>query len=812
MQKLLLLCALLLTGFGLTAQPVFVDEFDDGNITPDAAHFTYEEVDGELVITGAGTNGDWDGIWFQLPQAFDLSDDKAKIYIRARASSIGTQLRADLVDTGNNFTNSPAITRTLTDEYMVLEFDYDEAGGNEAFDATQVHAIFIFINPGNGGFTGQIAMDYMAIGEEPEGELMSDIYQDHMDTDSSATNFVNRNDVAGLDVERRATDDGDSTIVTIVGDGTHGQWTPLAYALRPPPEFIQTTVDMTDNPVIYVKVRTSVPGTTFRVDIQDTDNISSTGNAITRVITDEWAVYEYDLTGANQNFVNDACPTADVDPCLVNLEAVKELLIYINGGTGQFAGTIDIDWISFGVNLDGEGPEATLEYADDFDNGRVDWTGPTSGFEVDEVDGNLVITGDGTSGEYGTISYDFNEPTDDQDTARVQRTVNFGADFAQGKLFIRARTLGGSHPLRIDLIDTASLATNQAGLTKLLTPEWTVLTYDFTGNYGDAGYGGAEGCTPEAPCLIDESVVRQIFFYVRPGEGLFDGTIEIDWLSVGQPLEEQEATEPGVVNYADSLNNAGEFFTGAPSGVTYSVSEDGYLTLSGDGTSPTYQQVRYILRDEEGGQGKADVAGSGDILYVRARTLNAESAVLRIDLVDEAGFETTNAGSVNTITGSDFATYEYEYAGRYNDGGYGGTSCAGASAPCPVDAQRITQMVLYPAPDNGGFTGDIEINWFSFGQPISVNVRDFAQLDRLRVFPNPAEDQLGVEYTLAGTSQVSISLFDGIGRRVMLRDLGNRTAGENFEALDLSALPAGSYHLQVNVNGLPTRAQRVIKR
>ncbi|MFK8165069.1 MAG: RagB/SusD family nutrient uptake outer membrane protein [Lewinella sp.] len=310
----------------------------------------------------------------------------------------------------------------------------------------------------------------------------------------------------------------------------------------------------------------------------------------------------------------------------------------------------------------------------------------------------------------------------------------------------------------------------------------------------------------------DMTQISSLFFYPRPGEGMFNGQIEIDWVSVGQPLEEQMETAVGVLNYSDTLVGAGEFFAGAPGGITYSVSEDGFLTMSGDGSSPQYQQVRYTLRDDEGNAGKADAAGSDNKLYVRARVRNATEAVLRIDLVDEEGYESTNAGAANTIAGEEFMTYTYDYAGRYEDGGYGGTSCTEAAAPCPVDAQRITGMNFYPAPDTGMFTGDLDVNWVSFGQEISVNVQNFAQLDGLRLFPNPATDELGVEYDLTEASQVSVCLFDALGRRVMVRDFGTRSAGNNFNRVDVNALPTGTYHLQVMVNGVPARAQTILKR
>ncbi|MEL7160182.1 MAG: T9SS type A sorting domain-containing protein, partial [Bacteroidota bacterium] len=211
---------------------------------------------------------------------------------------------------------------------------------------------------------------------------------------------------------------------------------------------------------------------------------------------------------------------------------------------------------------------------------------------------------------------------------------------------------------------------------------------------------------------------------------------------------------------------------------------------------------------------KADAAGSDNKLFIRARMRNAEKAGLRIDLGDEAGFESTNAGALDTIRGEEYMTYTYDFTDRYFDGGYGGTSCpqTNGAEPCPVDPQRITTIIFYPSPDNGAFAGDLDITWVSFGEELSVNVRDFAQLDGLRIFPNPATEQVGVEYDLPTTSHISVSLFDGLGRRVMLRDFGRRAAGNNFDRLDVRDLPVGTYHLQVLVNGTPVRAQTILKR
>ena len=213
--------------------------------------------------------------------------------------------------------------------------------------------------------------------------------------------------------------------------------------------------------------------------------------------------------------------------------------------------------------------------------------------------------------------------------------------------------------------------------------------------------------------------------------------------------------------------------------------------------------------------GKVDIINSNNSLFISARALNTagDTARIRIDLRDEAGFETSNAGVHQTIMGDEFMTYEFNYAGRYDaiDGGYGGTSCNSATAPCDVDGQRITGLVIYPEPDAPDLNGTIQIDWISFGMPLTTSTREFAELEQLRVFPNPATDQIAVELELLEATEVSVNIYDNLGRRQFVQDLGTRRPGRTFERMDVSALPVGTYYIQVMVNGQPTRAMTLLK-
>ena len=324
MHRLLLLCSVLCFSAGLLAQPLYVEQFDDGVAQQQSTDsWTISEADGELLITGLGTKGLFDGIWFDLGGQIDITASP-KVYIRGRASDFDSSIRMDLVDGNDNFSNVAPIEVFLTNDDVIYEFDFSAVDVGEV-DLTTIKALYAYINPNQASWTAQIALDYISIGESIDGPITSDIYQDLMDSDSSLASFAFASD--GYAVARTTGEEGDSTVIRISGDGSSAQWTLLVYQLRPGPEFIQTEVDMTNNTKVYIKAKSRTEGTTLRVDIQDTDNISSNKSAKTNVLTEEFAVYEYDYAGAEGIPVAGTNCTEDNAPCILNLAAIKELLI-----------------------------------------------------------------------------------------------------------------------------------------------------------------------------------------------------------------------------------------------------------------------------------------------------------------------------------------------------------------------------------------------------------------------------------------------------------------------------------------------------
>lgn len=314
------------------------------------------------------------------------------------------------------------------------------------------------------------------------------------------------------------------------------------------------------------------------------------------------------------------------------------------------------------------------------------------------------------------------------------------------------------------------------------------------------GTGGFNSYVGAAGTTLNLQAGEQVLRFEIEGDNAFN----IDRLVFTQT----DGPAAGMINYQDDLEGAAAQFTGDPAGLTYGVT-DGVFSLSGDGTAPAFQVVAYQLREIDGNPDLADAIGSEDLLYIRARTVSGNAANLRADLVDPDNHHTTNASRTVDISGSDFAIYSFNYANGYEDGGFGGTGCAPGTGPCPVDGLRISQITFYPEASDGGFAETIEIDWLSFGREFTVNTQDFATVERLSIFPNPATDELGVRYVLASQAALRLQLVDQLGRRVQDVNLGQQPGGEGFARLDVRNLPAGVYYFQLSVDGRLTRAEAV---
>ena len=704
---------------------IYLDEFDDGN-TPNwggAGSYSFSEEDSELTANATNT-GPFDAFSYQLQDPatgeailLDITENN-RVFVRVKASNIGTQLRMDVQDADGFVTSIASITRTMTTEFNVLEFDFTGTYQDGGFggtpcnsvtapctvDGTRIAQLVFFTDPGAGGFNGSVVFDYIAFGSEVAAEAMSDVYQDHFDqADSTITSFG----FVGMGYSLAVND----TEVTISGDGTTPMWDPLSLLIRNQNTFEPIDIDVSGNNRMFVRVKSTIPGTALRIDVQDIDNFVNTAGSVTKIVDTEYSVIEYDFTGTFQDLGFGGTPcTESTAPCVVDASRIANLVIFIEPGVGGFIGDLTIDYISFGNSLEPPGDEPLLIYGDHFTNGELEFTG-SDAFDVSESESSLMINGDGTANPFAAVSYVLH----DKDT---QEEVILDMGPADNRVIINARTNGAMIPLRIDVIDEDGFTSSQSSLTRIINGEATNYEYDFSGAQ-DGGFGG----TPceMGPCPVNTAAIRQILIYPDPIAGGFDGEVTIDFLSIGQPLGEEEVDlgPAGVANYSDQFDENSLLFLNDVSGLALTSGEA--LTIEGDGTSAPWTPIVYDVHDVEGNLILADVAAGANRVFIRARS-TVDGTTLRVDLQDNLQF-VTNANAVSTTLTNEFVVYELDYTNVLNDGGFGGTPCTSDTAPCPVDARRIANLQFFLEPGVGLFNGTVDIDWVSFGTSLEEVVQ-----------------------------------------------------------------------------------------
>ncbi|CAN5219903.1 hypothetical protein BH09BAC1_BH09BAC1_13810 [soil metagenome] len=87
-------------------------------------------------------------------------------------------------------------------------------------------------------------------------------------------------------------------------------------------------------------------------------------------------------------------------------------------------------------------------------------------------------------------------------------------------------------------------------------------------------------------------------------------------------------------------------------------------------------------------------------------------------------------------------------------------------------------------------------------------VEDLAQLD-LEVFPNPAQDQMQVRFTLPFSTAVTIKLYNLLGTQLYIKTLPPATTGSHM--LDLSSFATGSYILVIESDKFRAQKKLVVE-
>lgn len=136
------------------------------------------------------------------------------------------------------------------------------------------------------------------------------------------------------------------------------------------------------------------------------------------------------------------------------------------------------------------------------------------------------------------------------------------------------------------------------------------------------------------------------------------------------------------------------------------------------------------------------------------------------------------------------------------------------------------ELLDWPIPEDLSYSADLtgtdgfhigDLNWFpseleAYNNPTSVfNLvnNEFS----LQVYPNPASSFIQISYVLENNSNVNITLYDIVGKKIKKVHKGlNSPAGTNVISLNAKQLNPGIYLLKLNVDNRTVLKKVVIKR
>ncbi|PWG06592.1 endoglucanase [Polaribacter aquimarinus] len=139
----------------------------------------------------------------------------------------------------------------------------------------------------------------------------------------------------------------------IVGNGGGGRWSSVSYGFNINGS---STINLSESPKVFIRAK-ATPSLELRIDLRDQSDYLTNQNPTSVRLSGDFVTYEFDFTGKLfDGAFGGPCKTG---PCSVDASKIEFLSIYANPGTGNYNGTIEIDWISFGYKQAIEQQETT---------------------------------------------------------------------------------------------------------------------------------------------------------------------------------------------------------------------------------------------------------------------------------------------------------------------------------------------------------------------------------------------------------------------------------------------------------------------
>lgn len=196
-------------------------------------------------------------------------------------------------------------------------------------------------------------------------------------------------------------------------------------------------------------------------------------------------------------------------------------------------------------------------------------------------------------------------------------------------------------------------------------------------------------------------------------------------------------------------------------------------------------------------------------------TTNADNfSAFNVVLFDAAQMTGLSATSGDTV----FANYTFSTGfvhgqdATYIDPTGGGNSHVGQLRPFSVALDAYANAAVYiafygnSADDNLVSLDDVMIRGTLYNS-INENKTDLS----LNLFPNPATDNVQVNYTLTSETNVSITVFDVTGKMISSVSEGNVAAGRHFAHINTADLAKGFYTVKVETTYGSSTSKLIVK-
>lgn len=213
---------------------------------------------------------------------------------------------------------------------------------------------------------------------------------------------------------------------------------------------------------------------------------------------------------------------------------------------------------------------------------------------------------------------------------------------------------------------------------------------------------------------------------------------------------------------------------------------------------------------DNGTDGDNDIIGEGDPLtdHIRSRISNPETAFTKLDLelterpaapIAMVTWYREETGRTKSTTSFDINTDDYD---RKSVDYFLGT----------LDASYPTTSPAYMASVNGCPVGDL--NWFPGVNAAACFATSNDAEERvgrmaLTSVPNPVRDAASIRYALDRPADVTLAVYDVLGRQVAALVSGPQAAGDHAATWEAAGVAPGVYLLRLQANEV-TATQRVV--